>query len=84
MTEELRDMILKVIDDAPPGIPQNSIGATASYLVYVVFGIEDQNEPAYHTKRNIINRELKKLREAGDIYIDSWGPHGEAYYKRAV
>lgn len=84
MTEELRDMILKVIDDAPPGIPHNSIGATASYLVYVIFGIEYRDDPAYHTKRNIINRELKRLREAGDIYIDSWGPHGEAYYKRAI
>lgn len=83
MTDELRDMILRTIDDEPE-ITHNDDGTTASYLVYAVFGIEYRDDPAYHTKRNIINRELKRLREAGDIYIDSWGPHGEAYYKRAV
>lgn len=83
MTEELQDMILKVIDDEPE-ITHKDDGATTNYLVCVIFDIDSRDDPAYHTKRNIINRELKKLREAGDIYIDSWGPHGEAYYKRAV
>lgn len=49
-------------------------------LVLVIYNVFREDKK-YHSKRNIINKILKRMVDTGLVGIDHYGSNGEAYYK---